>query len=78
MQEIIEVTTTVLPDHRIEIRHPELAVGREATVRITLDPVRPPRRRFSEIVAGYAGHGLFRTAEEVDDYLKTERDAWDG
>jgi len=32
---------------------------------------------IDEILAGYGGGRLFRTADEVDRYIRTERDAWD-
>jgi hypothetical protein len=35
-----------------------------------------PMRKFSENVAGYKG-GLFKTAKEVDDFIRKERDSWD-
>jgi hypothetical protein len=40
------------------------------------DAANIPMRKFSENIAGYNG-GLFKTAKEVDDYIRKERDAWD-
>jgi hypothetical protein len=77
MQSALQIRTTVLPGHRIEIRAPELPEGRSATVVVLLDEPEQPKRRLSEVLAGYPGGQLFRTAEEVDAYLRAEREAWD-
>jgi hypothetical protein len=74
----VQIQTTVLPGHRIEVEAPELPEGRPATVWVVVDEADPSKRRLSENLAGYPGRGLFRTAEEVDAYLRAERDAWDG
>lgn len=34
------------------------------------------KRSLSENLAGYSG-GMFKTADEVDEFLKTERESWD-
>ncbi len=77
MLHTIEVETTVLPGHRIEICAPELPEGRSATVRITLGDEGAPKRPFREVLGSYSGGELFRTAEEVDAYVRSERDSWD-
>lgn len=69
--------TKVLPGHRIELSAPELVEGSSATVFVVLTEPAPPKRRLSDILAGYPGGKLFRTAEEVDAYLRGERDSWD-
>jgi hypothetical protein len=73
----IQFQTTVLPGHRIELSAPELPEGCSATVFVVLAPAAAPKRRLSDILAGYPGGQLFRTGEEVDAYLRAERDAWD-
>jgi hypothetical protein len=72
-----QVQTTVLPGHRIEIQAPDLAEGRSVTVLVLVDETPLPKRRLSDILAHYPGGQLFRSAEEVDNYLRTEREAWD-
>lgn len=72
----LQVQTTVLPGGRIEIHAPGLPEGRRVTV-LVLDEADPPKRRLSDVLAGYPGGQLFRTAEEVDAYLRAEREAWD-
>lgn len=69
--------TTVLPGHRIEIQVPELPEGGRATVLVVVEDHPMPKRRLSEILADYPGGQLFRSATEVDDYLRAERASWD-
>ncbi len=76
MSSPFQVHTTVLPGHRIEIAAPQLPEGQEVTV-LVLTSSGPPKRRLSDVLAGYPGGQMFRNAEEVDAYLRTERDAWD-
>jgi hypothetical protein len=73
----LQIQTTILPGHRIEIQAPELPEGRSATVLVLVDENVLPKRRLSDILADYPGGQLFRSAEEVDTYLQTEREAWD-
>ncbi len=73
----IQFQTTVLPGHRIEVSSPDLPEGSPVIVLVVLGETAIPKRRLSEILAGYPGGQLFRTGEEVDAYLREERDAWD-
>ena len=77
MSHAFQVMTTVLPGHRIEICAPELPVGKTATVFIVLNGGEMPKRPLHQVLAGYPGGQLFKSAEEVDAYLKAERDAWE-
>jgi len=74
---MFQTQTTILPGHRIEVHAPELPEGRPATVLVVVEDPTPPKRRLSEVLAGYPGGQLFRSAEEVDEYLRKEREAWD-
>jgi hypothetical protein len=73
----VQFQTTILPGNRIEIQAPELPEGRSATVLVLLDETPPTKRKLSDILAGYPGGQLFRSAAEVDAFLKEERDSWD-
>lgn len=77
MSQMIQVQTTVLPGHRIEICAPELPEGHAATVLICLEPTDLPKRRFREVLGNYPGKQAFRSAEEVEAYLRAERESWD-
>jgi hypothetical protein len=76
MQTAIQIRTTVLPGHRIEVAAPELPEGRTATVFVVLDEA-PAKRPLSEVLGDYKGGEAFRSAEEVDAYLKAERESWE-
>ena len=77
MQTTIQIRTTVLPGHRIEVAAPELPEGRTATVFVVLDDPAPAKRRLSEVLGDYKGGEVFRTAEEVEAHLKAERESWE-
>ena len=77
MTQTLQIETTILPGHRIEIQAPELPEGRSATVFVLVEENPLSKRRLSEILADYRGGQLFRSAEEVDDYLRAERESWD-
>lgn len=73
----LQFNTVVLPGNRVEIQSPDLPEGLSATVTIQLNGVATEKRPLSEILAGYEGKRLFKTAEEVDAYIREERDSWD-
>lgn len=77
MTQTLQIETTILPGHRIEIQAPELPEGRSATVFVLVEEHPLSKRRLSEILADYRGGQLFRSAQEVDDYLRAERESWD-
>jgi hypothetical protein len=77
MATIIQREAVVGPDGKIEISAPELAPGQHVTV--TIEPQQAPveKRPAIEILRESPGHRLFKTAEEVDAYIREERDSWD-
>jgi hypothetical protein len=77
MSTALQVKTTVLPGHRIEIQVPELLIGQGATVFIVVDEEQPRKRPLNEVLGDYPGGKLFQSAEEVDAYLREERASWD-
>ena len=90
MQQVIEQQVTVLPGGKIELVCPELTAGEvvDVVVSATLDPERSsagqpgdessrPRRSVLDILNEAPGHLLFKTAQEVDEYIREERDSWD-
>jgi hypothetical protein len=64
----------VLAGGRIEIQSDELPVGAEAEVIVVIDA--PARRRNLVDFIG-AGRGCFATPEEVDAFIRQERDRWE-
>jgi hypothetical protein len=74
----LRIATTVLPGGKIEVVDPQLPSGEAVDVIVLLsEPPSAKRQSVVDVLAGAPGHILFRTAEEVDAYLNTERDAWE-
>ena len=60
----------------MEVAIPELEEGQSVDVVVTRCSS-TERRSVVDILAEAPGHRLFKTAEEVDDYIKEERASWD-
>jgi hypothetical protein len=74
----IQVEATVSPEGKIEISVPELAPGQRVRVSIQLEEIPAEEKRPAiEILGEAPGQQLFKTAEEVDAYIREERDSWD-
>ncbi len=76
MTRAIKARTTVQPGGRIQIASSELNPGATVEV-IVLQGDETPSPSIDEILADYPGGRLFKTADEVDAYIRAERDAWD-
>jgi hypothetical protein len=78
METALRRSTWVLPGGRIEITDTELSVGRPVDV-IVVVPELPSDERPSvvDVLARSPGHLAFRNADEVDTYIREEREAWD-
>ncbi len=73
----VRVETVVLPGGKIEISTPELIPGKRATVVVTMeDKESVEQHHVIDLLTALAGHWLFQNAEEVDAYLREERDAY--
>ena len=78
MQTALRTTAQVQPGGKIEIVDAQLPVGTPVEVIVLLPaPNVGTRRSLIDVLADAPGHLLFRTAEEVDAYISTERDAWE-
>ncbi|HKB48575.1 MAG TPA: hypothetical protein VKC57_12815 [Ktedonobacterales bacterium] len=74
----IQVEATVSPEGKIEISVPELAPGQRVRVSIQPEEATPLQpQHVLDIVENLPGHRLFKTADEVDAYIREERDSWD-
>lgn len=75
----VRIETVVGEDGVIEIRAPELTPGQLVTVTIEAAeaPQATEKRHVVDFLAEMQGHQLFKTAEEVDAYIREERDSWD-
>lgn len=71
MQSALRVQTTILPGGRIEISSPQLQQGENVDVIIILSPQVPATKKRSalDILAEAPGRSLFKSAEDVDNYL---------
>jgi hypothetical protein len=78
MQPALHISTKVLPGNKIEIFDPELQVGDAVEVFVILKNTssRSPRSAI-ELLDELPGQRLFKTPEEVDQYLQEERSAWE-
>jgi len=78
MQSALHLKATVLPGGKIELTDQALPSGEEVDVIILLPtPSATVRRSAVDVLAEAPGHRLFKTAAEVDDYLRKEREEWD-
>jgi len=78
MQAALHITTEVKQGGKIEITDTQLPVGQSVEVIVLLPSATGvARRSIVEILAEAPGHLAFQTAEEIDQYLREERDSWD-
>lgn len=81
MATIIQREAVVGPDGKIEISAPELTPGQsvKVTIEAQLEQQESPaeRQHVIDIIKDLPGHRLFKTADEVDAYIREERDSWD-
>ncbi|HEY7349527.1 MAG TPA: hypothetical protein VH599_14520 [Ktedonobacterales bacterium] len=78
MATAVHIKTTVLPGGKIEISAPELPPGKQANVFVVIEDEEPKEKRHVlDILSTVPGHRVFQTAEEVDAYIREERDSWE-
>lgn len=81
MATTIQREAIVGPGGAIQVNVPELQPGQRVTV--TIQPqvesqgASTKRRHVIDIVQDLPGHRVFKTAEEVDEYIREERDSWE-
>jgi hypothetical protein len=76
MQKALHVKTTVLPGGKVEFTSPELEAGQTVDV-VVLHESTKKGRTIMEILNSGPERRLFRTAEEVREYLEGEKASWD-
>jgi len=67
--------TVVQPGGVIEICSPELPPGATVEVIVLLEPKAEQPRTLTSFIG--AAKGNFETPEEVDQFIRQERDVWD-
>jgi hypothetical protein len=75
MSQTLNIQTIVQPGHKVEVQTPELAVGE--AVQVIVLPIQKRQEAFLDVVERLPARRLFKTAEEVDAYMKEERDSWE-
>ncbi|MGZ3581802.1 MAG: hypothetical protein ACXWQR_19945 [Ktedonobacterales bacterium] len=77
----LRIETVVQPDGKIELNVPQLTPGQHVTVVIEAataqDESRLAPRHVRDIIAELSGGQIFKTVEEVDAYIREERDSWE-
>lgn len=77
MQTAIHLQVQVKSPGTIEIEHLSIPSGTIVDVFVILPETTPTRLNVLDIIDSTPGQRLFKTAEEVQHYLKAERDAWE-
>ena len=77
MRETLHLRATVLPCGKIEIRNGALREGESVEI-VVLRPDATRRKPILDILAEAPGKTMFQTAEEVDSYIRSERESWEG
>lgn len=79
MQSAIKIKTKVLPGNKVEIELPPGSEGAEVEVFVVLPekPVTQSRSAIDIINEARNRQGSFKTVEEVDQYIRQERDSWE-
>ncbi len=78
MQTALRLTSTVQPGGRVEVSNPQLPAGKSVEIIVLFtQEAQVVRRSIVDVLAEAPGHLAFQTAEEVDAYIREERDAWE-
>jgi hypothetical protein len=79
MQPAMHLKTTILPGGKIEVNDLNSLVGEWVDVFVLLphSTATKTRRSALDVLAEAPGQSIFKTVEEVDAYIKEERDSWD-
>jgi hypothetical protein len=82
MSASIHREAVVGPGGRIEISAPELQPGQRVSITIEPEPGAATEAPSTEpslydVVKDLPGGRLFKTADEVDEYIRQERESWD-
>lgn len=78
MQSALRITTSVQPGGKIEVVDAQLPPGEQVDVIVLFSQAtKSTRPSLLEVLSQAPGHLGFQSAEEVDAYIRSERDAWD-
>lgn len=72
------IRTKVLAGSKIEVTCNEFRAGEDVDVVVERPAPAPTNGQSAlEVIASLKGHRLFKSPQEVDQYLARERDSWD-
>lgn len=75
---IVRAKTIVQWEGQITVTNPALHIGEAVEALILLpDESHEPRLSILDVLNSVPGHQLFKSAEEVDRYIREERESWD-
>jgi hypothetical protein len=78
MQPALHIKTRVLPGNKVEVELPPGSEGKEVNVFVVLaEPATGKSLDILEFLASARKHQASKTAEEIDQQLRAERNAWD-
>lgn len=78
MQTALRLTGTVQPGGRVEVSSPQLPSGKTVDIIVLFPPeADAARRSITDVLAEAPGRLAFQTAEDVDAYIREERDTWE-
>lgn len=78
MQAAVRMTTRVQPGGKIEVTDTQLPTGKSVDVIVLFpQPEDTIRRSIIDVLSEAPGHLAFKNAEEVEAYIREERDAWE-
>ncbi len=73
--------SVVGPDGKIEVSVPELRPGQRVSITIVSEQAAAGASEggvhIIDLIKDLPGHRLFKSAEEVAEYLRQERESWD-
>jgi hypothetical protein len=75
MQINIRQKVTVQPGGLIALQSPDFVEGSEVEVIVLLEPSASPQVSLASLIG--TGKGSFATAQEADQFIRQERDAWE-
>lgn len=75
MREALREKVTIQPGGRIEVESRTLPEGLQAEIIVLLDDTVPRPVLMSAMIG--AGKGCYNSPEDVDAFIRCERDAWE-
>jgi hypothetical protein len=75
MMRAIRTQSVVRPGGVVEVQSPELVPGATVDIIVLVDSQSRASRSLVDLIG--AAKGVFASPQEVDEYIRRERDAWE-